>query len=562
MPHSNRQVADFLRFTSQLLEIRGDNVFKIRAYLRAADAVERLARPVAGMTGSELEELPGIGKNISRKIGEIEQTGTFGELEELKQEIPAPLIELLSIEGVGPKTVHTLWNRLSIQSIDDLERAARGHRIRTIRGFGEKKEAAFLASIARLRQESGRMNRIEAEAVVARVTTVLTPGTFEFAGSFRRGKSTVGDIDLITTESPRDLNPRLRRIADEVISEGDQKTSVRILARQVDIRFTNPAQFGSMLLYLTGSKAFNIKIRESALTKGYKINEYGIERRETGELERFADERAMFSFIGMDYVPPELREDWGEVEAALGHHLPELVENPDIRGDLHVHSDWSDGMLSLEQLASVGAARGYQYIACTDHTPRLHITRGLSEERLAEQQREIERVNRNSACTVLSGTEVEIQSDGTLGLPDRILGDLDIVIASVHVHGNEDRDQMTRRMTAAIGNEHVDIIGHPTGRLFGRRGPYEIDLSRVIEAAADAGTALELNASPFRLDLDDVNVKHARDAKVACTIGTDAHHESDLDFMRLGVMIARRGWCTAGDVINTRSLSGVREWLS
>jgi DNA polymerase (family 10) len=560
MDVTNQQVAAELLLAGQLLEITGDNVFKIRAFYRASDIVERMAVPVTLLEEDELVRIPGIGKNIAHKILEMRNTGTFSELETLKKTVPGPLLELLRLDGVGPKTVNKLWRKLNIQSIEDLERAARGHRIRAISGFGEKKEAGFLAAINRFREEAGRMNRFEGDEIVTRVETVMQAGSYEVAGSYRRGRSTIGDIDIVTTEPRGILNPRLRQIADAIIDEGDRKTSLRCLGKRVDVRFTNKAEFGSMLVYLTGSKAFNIHLRQIAIGKGYKLNEYGIEEQSTGKMHMFPEEQALFAFLGLDYIPPELREDWGEVERAIAHQLPLLVGIQDLRGDLHVHSSWSDGQMTLEELASTAALLGYEYLLCSDHSASLGIAHGLDETALSKQQREIERINRDSTCQILSGTEVDILSDGTLGLPNTALENLDLVIASVHSGLKQDRDQMTRRVIAAMENEHVDIIGHPTGRLIGKRGAYDIDLIRVIEQAAQTGTALECNASPYRLDLDDVYIKQAVEKGVKIAIGTDTHNATEFSEIRYGVLTARRGWCTTSHLLNTRTEQELLAW--
>ena len=562
MDLTNRQVADRLTFMGQLLEITGQNVFKIRAFYRAADVVGRLPAPVSTMDSESLEALSGIGRNIAAKILEIVETGTFAELEELRKAVPEPLIEMLQLEGVGPKTVSTLWKKMNIQSIEDLERAARGRRIRSLKGFGEKKEEGFLKAIALYRQQSGRMNRLEADAVVGKVTSILLPGTYEVAGSYRRGRSTVGDIDIVSTEPAGLLNRKIRAIADEIIDEGDRKTSFRCTGKRVDVRFTHPGGFGSMLMYLTGSKDFNIRMREIAINKGAKLNEYGIINRETGKLQEFQREEDIFSFLGMDPVVPELREDRGEIQAAIAHTLPVLIGQEQVRGDLHVHSGWSDGNLSLSELAAKGEAMEYEYLLISDHSATLGIAHGLDEDRIKAQGREIEQVNRESSCTLLHGTEVDIMSDGTLGLSDHVLSDLDLVIASVHSAFGQPRDVMTRRVLTAIENEHVDIIGHPTGRILGRRQPYEIDMQRIIERAAETGTALECNASPYRLDLDDNNVKEVHERGVLISIGTDAHDPSEFTNMRYGIITCRRGWASATDILNTRNMAGLLEWAA
>ena len=558
---TNRQVAETLYFMGQLLEVLGENPFKVRAYYKAAEVVERLATPVSRLEEEQLKEIPGIGSAIAKKIREIVETGTFQELETVRAGIPEPLIELLSLEGIGPKTVNKLWKKLNVQSISDLEREAKQHRIRAIKGFGEKKEESFLKAIALYRERSGRMTREEADSVVARVVPVLAPGSFAMAGSYRRGKSTIGDIDIVSKELPSVANPKIRDVADEMIDEGSRKTSFRCLGKRVDVRFSRPEQFGSMLLYLTGSKPFNIKMREHAIFRGFKLNEYGLEDRAEGTLKEFPTEEEIFSFLGMDYIVPELREDWGEVEAALAHRLPDLVENDQILGDLHVHSNWSDGVLSLEEIARAGESRGYEYILVSDHSATLGIAHGLDEEGIRTQMHEIEVINRSSPCQLLQGTEVDIMADGTLGLPARILADLEVVIASIHSAFSQERDVMTRRVLAAVENEHVDIIGHPTGRILGRRQPAEIDIPRVIEKAAETKTALECNASPFRLDLDDLYIREATRKKVKISIGTDSHHNEEFPNIRYGVTTCRRGWATAGDLLNTMRHKELMEWI-
>jgi DNA polymerase (family 10) len=562
MEISNRVIAERLNLMGQLLEIRDENVFKVRAFYRAADVIERMGSPVAGLDEGSLSSISGIGKAIAKKIREIVETGTFQELEEIKTGIPDSLIELLSLEGVGPKTVSTLWKKLNVQSIDDLEREARNHRIRALKGFGEKKEEGFLKAIAIRREQSGRMNRSEADEVVEKIRPAFTPGTYEIAGSYRRGKSTIGDVDVVVTEPAYSLNPRLRMVADEIIDAGEKKTSIRVLGRRVDIRFSRPSQFGSMLIYLTGSKAFNIKLREMAISRGYKLNEYGVEDRNYGGLREFSTEDELFSFLGMDMIVPELREDWGEVERALTHTLPELVRYEEIQGDLHVHSSWSDGKLSIPELARKGEELGYHYLVCSDHSETLGIAHGLDGKALKEQGHEIEIVNRTSSCRIIHGIEVDIMADGSLGLPVNILRDLELVIASVHSAFSQEKDVMTRRVLAAMEHDEVDIIGHPTGRILGKRQPYAIDMGRVIDLAKETGTALECNASPYRLDLDDLHIRDACKKGVRIAIGTDAHSPVEFQHIRYGVLTCRRGWSGREDILNTSSLSEILEWAS
>jgi DNA polymerase (family 10) len=560
MEEFNRQVTELLLFMGQLLEIQGEDPFKVRAYYRAAEQVTRLDRSLSEMTKDEIEQIQGIGEKIARKILEIHSTGTFQELEERKAMVPSTLIELLHLEGVGPKTISKLWKQMGIQSISDLEKAARGHRIRALKGFGEKKEQDMLRSIQRFREQGLRMNRLQADQVVACVASALPPGSFEVAGSYRRGKSTVGDIDVVTTTPPSIANPRLRQVAEEMIDEGDRKTSLRCQGQRVDVRFTRPEEYGSMLLYLTGSKEFNIRLREIALAKGWRLNEYGIEDRTGRSLQIFSTEEEIFSVLGMDSISPEIRENQGEIERAIAHSLPKLLTLDALRGDLHVHSSWSDGHLSLDELAKEGEKRGYQYLLISDHSASLGITRGLDAERVQQQIKEIERVNRSSSCRLLAGIEVDILSDGTLALPPSALEDLDLVIGSVHSGFKQERDVMTRRILSALESESLDILGHPTGRLIGERPPYEVDLGRVIKKAAETGTALEINASPHRLDLDDLPIKRAKEQGVRLAIGTDAHAGAELACIRYGVMVARRGWCEGQDVLNTLEVNTLLGW--
>ncbi|MDD1678795.1 MAG: DNA polymerase/3'-5' exonuclease PolX [Methanomicrobiales archaeon] len=551
MDETNHRVAELLHFMGQILEIRGEDAFKIRAYHRAAEEVSRLNRSLRGMSIEEIRAVSGVGEKIAHKIQEILATGTFLELEEMRTGIPPTLLEILNLEGMGPKTVARLWRTMGIESLDDLEKAARGHRIRAIKGFGEKKEEDILKAVQLYRQQGSRMNRLQADRVVACVTAVLPAGSYDVAGSFRRGKSTVGDIDIVTTLPSSIVNPRLRGVGEEMIDGGEKRTSIRCQGQRVDIRFTRPEEYGSMLLYLTGSKDFNIRLREIALSRGLKLNEYGIEDKKEGKMHTFSREEDIFSFLGLDNIPPELREDQGEIPAAFRHQLPNLIGQSDLLGDLHTHSSWSDGRMSLSELARAGETQGYHYLLISDHSATLGITRGLTEERLRKQMQEIEQINRTSPCQLLSGIEVDITGDGGLGLASSVLGDLDLVIASIHSGFKQERDVITRRMITAVANDYVDIIGHPTGRLLGERQPYDLDVVRVIEAAVDTGTALEINASPHRLDLDDPQVREAKRHGVKLSLGTDAHEARELSCMRYGIMVARRGWCEPADLLNT-----------
>jgi len=559
---TNRQVAETLRLIGQLHEVRGGSPFRVRAFMNGADAIEHLSRRVSGLSEDELMALGGVGEHLATVVREICETGSSAELEALRLEVPADLLELLRVEGVGPKTAGRLWRELGVTSVAGLKEAAEKGRIRRLKGFGPKREAELLRGAERYAGSDRRMTRAVADALIAGLTAVLAPGRYVVAGSYRRGKATLGDLDLVSCEPPAEVNPRLRLIADEVIEEGERRTSIRYRGERVDVRFTSAEELGPMLLYLTGSKAFNIKLRDRALLEGLRINEYGIAGRDGGHLATFPSEAAMLAALDLPYIPPELREDRGEIESAEHGILPALVTAADLRGDLHVHSNWSDGALTLAELAAEGARRGYEYLIVSDHSETLKVAHGLSERDLAEQRQTIEAINRDSPCRLIAGVEVDILADGALGLPDRALADLELVIASLHGGLRQEQDQVTRRVIAACENEHVDIIGHPTGRLIGRREPAALDMARVIEAAAEHGTALEINASPFRLDLEDVAVRAARERGVRLSIGTDAHRPDELEQLRHGLAIARRGWCGPADLLNTLPLDRLLEWAS
>ncbi|KLK88821.1 phosphotransferase [Methanoculleus sediminis] len=533
---TNRDVAERLAFMARLLGIAGEDRYRIAAYERAARQVDRLSIPVAGLDEEELTRIPGIGGRIAGQIREITATGTFEELKDLEATIPGSVVELLGVAGVGPRTLHVLYQRLGIRTLDDLERVVKGHRLRALSGFGAKKEEAIRRGIEQFRQRSNRVTRPQAEAVLAGVAAVLPDGRYTVAGSYRRGSSTVGRLEIVVAGNRS-------AVADRIPVDAG-----------VNVRFAGEGRYGTALLCATGSAGFLAGLGQVAAARGYRLTPDGLVDAASGRLQEFASEEEIFSFLGMETVPPELREGRGEIELALRHSLPDLVDLSDVRGDLHAHTTWSDGRQSLEDVAEAGDRRGYEYIVITDHSSKV---RG---EALAKQQAEIERVNRRHDCRLLAGSEVDIRSDGTLGYENRILADLDLVIASVHSGFSQDRDVLTRRILTAIENEHVDIIGHPTGRLLGRRPPYAVDLERVVKHAAATGTALEINASPHRLDLEDIYIWHAKKEGVKLAAGTDAHRVGEFSNMRNGIQLARRGWCTPDDILNTLSLSALLEW--
>lgn len=535
---TNRDVAERLAFMARLLGIAGEDRYRIAAYERAARQIDRLSFPVAGLDEEELTRIPGIGDRIAGQIREIAATGTFGELKDLQATIPGSVVEMLGVAGLGPRTLHILYKRLGIRSLNDLERAVKGHRLRVLSGFGSKKEEAIKRGIAQFRQRSNRMTRPQAEAVLAYVAAALPDGRYTVAGSYRRGSSTVGRLEIVVAGNGS-------AVADRIPPDAG-----------VNVRSTGKDRYGTALLCATGSAGFLAGLGHVAAARGYRLTPDGLTDSANGRLQEFASEEEVFSFLGMETVPPELRENRGEIELALRHALPDLVDLSDVRGDLHAHTRWSDGRQSLEDVAEAGDRRGYEYIVITDHSSKVRA------EALAKQQAEIERINRRHDCRLLAGSEVDIRSDGTLGYENRILADLNLVIASVHSGFSQDRDVLTRRILTAMENEHVDIIGHPTGRLLGRRPAYAVDLERIIAHAAATGTALEINASPHRLDLEDIYIWHAKKEGVKLAAGTDAHRIGEFANMRNGIQLARRGWCAPDDILNTLSLSALLEWTS
>lgn len=537
---TNREIADRLSTMARLLEIAGEDRHKVQAYERAARRIEHLSFPAAGCSEEELTRIPGIGVRIAGQIREIAVTGTFAELETLRTAIPGSLIELLGVAGVGPRTLHLLWKRLGIETIDDLERAAKARRLRTLPGFGAKKEETIAKGARQFRRRPDTMTRPQVEAVLANLRAFLPEGEYTVTGSYRRGAATIDEIEVVT-------------IADKAAVAESLAT---IDGAHLNLRFTDPARYGTAPLCSTGSANFLEKLADVARKKGYRLTPDGLSSISDGRVHTFASEEEVFSFLGMAPIPPELREDRGEIELAQRLTLPDLVDIHDVRGDLHAHTVASDGRQSLEEVAEAGDTRGYEYIVITDHSSRVR------PETLLKQRDAIDKINQRHTCQLLLGSEVDIRSDGTLGYPNRILADLDLVIASIHSGFGQNQDIVTRRVLSAMENEHVDIIGHPTGRLLGKRPAYAVDLFRVIDHAAETGTALEINASPHRLDLEDIYIWHAKKKGVKLAVGTDAHRTGEFENMRYGIALARRGWCAPNDILNTLPLSSLQEWLS
>jgi DNA polymerase (family X) len=555
----NALVAKVLYEIADLLDLDGV-AFKPRAYRRAAEVVESLSEPIEDLvaTGAHAE-LPGVGEAIAKKIAEIVATGRLAYHEELKAKLPIDLYALTQVDGVGPKTAKLLYDELGVKTLDDLERAARGGQIRAVKGLGEKTEKKILRGLVETRGVEGRILLGVALPLAERLIADLkAAGLFrrlEYAGSLRRGRETIGDLDLLAVSdgSAGAAAAAFVALADvaEVLAHGESKASVRLSSGlQVDLRIVPEESFGAALQYFTGSKSHNIALRKLAVAKGWKLNEYGLydsaERVIAG-----ADEQGIYRALGLALIPPELREDAGEFDLASADKLPRLVELADLRGDLHVHTDASDGTTSLAEMVEAARARGLAYIAITDHARFAEVIGGHTPETLAAQINEIAALNRRlKGFRILSGIEVNIQVDGSLDLPDDLLARLDWVVASVHSHFRQTKDEMTARLRRACENEHVDCIAHPTGRKIGERPPYDADWDAVFAAAARTGTALEINANPIRLDLSAELARRAIAAGCRLAIGSDAHAPEHFEFLRLGVVTARRGWAEAGSIVN------------
>lgn len=565
------EVAAILSEVADLLEIKGVR-FKPHAYRRAAQAIETLTEDIVTVAREgRLDEIPGVGKSIAGKVQEIVETGSLGYLASLREEIPEGVRDLTRIEGIGPKRALTLSRELGIRNLDDLEAAAKAGLIRDLPGFGQKTEQNILASIQMSRM-AGKRHLLGSVLPVAReieqrLASLSSVGQVSLAGSIRRRKETIGDLDILATSMrPEEVMEAFSSLpgVSRILARGTTKTSVVLSTGvQADLRVVRDEHYGAALQYFTGSKEHNIALRKLAIARNWRLNEYGLVDLATGRMIAGTDEAGVYQALGLPWIPPELREDRGEIEAAQAGALPDLVGYGSVRGDLHVHTSWSEGAHSIEAMAEAARGLGYEYIAICDHAESLHVARGLSPARLTDQMREIERINRaaDDGFTVLSGTECNIGMDGRVDLPDSVLADLDVVVASVHSGFRQPEREMTDRIISAMQNDHVDILGHPTGRILLSREPCQIDLARVFEAAASWGVLMEINASPGRLDLSDVNCRLARDAGLGFSLGSDAHSRQGLRHMEFGVATARRGWLTAEDIVNTHSLEGVRRAL-
>ena len=557
---SNMEIAQILYEVADLLEIKGVQ-FKPRAYRRAAQTIETLPEALKEIDRrGELEKIPGIGASIANKIREILETGELGYLEELREELPQGLRELVEIEGVGPKTALALYRNLKISSVDQLEAAAKQGKLRTMKGFREKTETNVLQGIAMYRSAQQRSllgyvlpMALEIEEQLQKCEAVKR---ISLAASIRRRKETIGDVDiLVTSDEPleaMDFFVALPQV-NRVIAKGKTKSTVVLTNNlQVDVRVVDEESFGSALQYFTGSKEHNIELRELAIKRNWKLSEYGLLDKKANRRIAGEEEESIYESLGLRYIEPELRENRGELKAAAEGRLPNLLKHGEVKGDLHVHTDWSDGTYSIQEMAEETKRMGFEYLAVCDHSRTLRIAGGLTEEDLIKQMKEIRKINEGiDGFTILSGVEVNIQADGSLDIKDEVLADVDIVVASVHSGFKQPREKMTERMIAAIHNDYVNVIGHPTGRIINRRKPYEIDLSEVFEAASAQNVFMEINAFPNRLDLSDTDCIKAKDYGLKMAIGTDAHNKDQLRYIDLGVATARRGWLEPKDVVNT-----------
>lgn len=563
----NRSVAIIFYETADLMEIRGDDSFRIRSYRRAAEAIEGLSQPLSELVPEtkKLLDIPGIGKGMAGNIQEIFREGKLTQHTELLQKYRPSMLELLKIQGLGPKTIALIWDAFQICDLEGVEKLGREGKLRELPRMGEKQEQKILKGIEEYRRISGRYHLDEAEKVAKRLVEFLAdiPGVEKItpAGSLRRGRETVGDLDILIT-GPCCTDQRLDVLMDRIVSfpgivdvlvKGGNKVSFKLRGgMQIDVRMLAPESFGAALQYFTGSKTHNVSLRQRAIKMGYTLSEYALSRLDTNERVAAATEQEIYGKLGLDYIAPELRESCGEIDAAEKHTLPRLIEESDIQGDVHMHTVETDGKCTIEEMALAARERGYKYMAITDHSKNLAFANGLDDQRAVEHIQRIREANNViDGIKIFAGIEVDILADGDLDLSDSVLEQMDLVIASVHSHFQQDRAKMTDRLLRVISNKNVSLIGHPTGRMLLRREGYEFDMDAVLKAAAREKVAMEHNAYPDRLDLSDRHLRMAKEYGVKIVINTDAHHTSHLEKMRFGILQARRAWLTKDQVLNT-----------
>jgi len=566
----NKEIANIFYEIADLLEMK-EVPFKPRAYRVAAQNIENLLEDIEEYyKKGKLEEIPGIGANIAKKIKEIIETGKLEYLENLRKEFPPGIRELMKIQGLGPKTIMRLYKELNIKSIDELEKAAKLGKIRNLRGFGEKSEKNILHSIKLYKKYGGRFllgNILPiAEKIVERLKKLPEVEKVDLAGSIRRRKETIGDVDILAvsknSSKVMDVFTSMPEVS-RVISKGDTRSTIYIMEKiQVDLRVIEKSSYGAALQYFTGSKEHNIKLRQLASEKGYKLSEYNLIDKATGKIIAGEDEVGIYKALGLEYIEPEIRENRGEIEAAMEGKLPSLVRIEDIKGDLHVHTKYSDGVNSIEEIANYAKKLGYEYIAITDHSYTLQIAKGITEDEIRKQINEINKINeRMEDIYILSGIEANIDANGKIDVKNDLLKDLDYVVACIHYGFKQSEEKITERIINAMHNDYVNAIGHPTGRLINKREPYRVNLEKIFETASKLNIFLEINAYPERLDLSDINCFNGRNYNIKFVIGTDAHDISHLEFMKFGVFTARRGWLEKKDIINTLNLKDLKKIL-
>lgn len=573
MTISNREIAQTFDAVADLLEIKGESFHRVNAYRNAAQTIAELPRDLSAIAAdSDLTTLPNIGKTLAEKITEMLNTGELDFYKRLVAEVPPSLIEVRHINGVGPKKAALFWKSLGITSVQELQAAAQEGKLRDLKGMGEKSEQRILEGIAAIARRTGRIRLDQALPVALEILADLLAlpqaQKGDVAGSLRRFRPTIGDIDLlIASDDPQPIMEAFvnRPGVARILGHGEKKSSVELFrGQQVDLRILPPERYGTALSYFTGSQAHNIRLRELALKRGLSLNEHDFSPLDgTGDPILCATEEEVYAALGLPWIPPEMREDQGEIEAAQRGELPRLISMEDIRADLHMHTTWSDGKLSIQEMAEVARGRGLAYIVITDHSPTLGVANGLSPERLLEQQAEVRRVNAlmGPDFTVLHGTEMDINADGSLDYPDEVLAQLDVVVASLHMGLRQPREQVTERLLTAIRNPHVDIIGHPRGQLIERREAADLDMDLILAAALQHDVALEINANPYRLDLEAPLARRAAGMGIKIAINTDAHSASDFEVLRYGVGTARRAWLSAPQVINTWQLDTFLQWV-
>ena len=566
-PLDNKAIAGLLYETADLMEINGDDPFRIRSYRRAAEAVEGLPSPVWDLIPEpkKLLEIPGIGKGMAFNLRELSETGKLSVREELMSKYRPSMLELLKISGLGPKTIALIWSAFQVCDVEGVEKLAKEGKIRELPRMGEKQEQKILKGIEDYRRVSGRFHLDEADRVAEKMTAHLaglrgvekvTP-----AGSFRRGRETVGDLDMLVTgeccNTPEHRDAVLEQIVKfpgivDVIAKGENKVSFKLRSgMQVDVRILPPESFGAALQYFTGSKSHNVTLRQRALKMGYTLNEYGLARLENEKRVAGKSEEEIYKKLGLDWIAPELRENCGEIDAAAEHKLPRLIEQSDLQGDVHMHTVATDGKCTIEEMIGAAQARGYKYMAITEHSKNLAFAFGLDEKKALAHAKKVKKAaEKFEGIRVFTGIEVDILADGTLDLADDCLAQLDVVIGSVHSAFNQDAPQMTDRLLKAISNPHLGAIGHPTGRILLRRDAYAFDMEAVLNAARQNKVVMELNAYPDRLDLCDRHLRMAKERGVKIVINTDSHHTSHMEKIKYGVLQARRAWLTRDDVVN------------